>query len=76
MELIKLIEDLALREQEYEAASKEEAQARNRRTDCLNRLNAAQKAVDKAVDDMRKKAQVGSDWQAGRVTRHLEVKVQ
>lgn len=72
-DITKAIDALALCEAEYEAARSEAAHARNRETDALNRLNAAQKAVDKAIDARRSKSPLGSDWKSGRVTRHVEV---
>lgn len=70
-ELKKAMDEMAAAEATYEAARKDAAYARNRETDALNRLNAAQKAVDKAIDAIRSQSSPGSDWRAGKVTRFV-----
>jgi hypothetical protein len=46
----------------YREAAGIAAIARNKETDALNALNAAQAAFDKAVESMRRSAARGSDW--------------
>lgn len=60
------IEDCAARvraaEDAYREATGIAAIARNKETDALNALNAAQAKFDKAVEHMRKTSPRGSDW--------------
>lgn len=46
----------------YESAKAAEMQASSEATDALNRLNAAQRAFDDAVADLKKSSPVGTDW--------------
>lgn len=46
----------------WEEAKQEAAFASSRETDCLNRLNQAQKALSKALADFQAKAPYQSDW--------------
>ena len=47
---------------DWRRASSEAQQARNRETDCLNRVNQAQKAVDALVSKVRTHSPRDSDW--------------
>lgn len=49
---------------DLEKASAATAQARSAETGCLNRLNAAQKALDEAIAKLRQEAHRDSDWRA------------
>jgi len=48
---------------ELVASMKAEELARSARTDCLNRANRAQKALDEELTKLRLDAPHGSDWQ-------------
>lgn len=62
------IEDLLKAQREaalaYEAAEQRESLACSECTDALNRLNAAQRAVDAALAEIRKTAPHRSDWRS------------
>jgi hypothetical protein len=46
----------------YDSAHQEASFARSRECDALNQFNAAQKAIDAALDEHRKKSPRDSDW--------------
>jgi hypothetical protein len=69
--LDELVKDLQLAKESYESAQQRERFARNETTSCLNRLNAAQKAVDARMQTLRKHAPRDSDW--ARETRSSHV---
>lgn len=50
------------------SAEQAESLARRTATDAHNRLNAAQRAVDMRVAEMKKAAPAGSDWSKTTVT--------
>jgi hypothetical protein len=58
-----LVSDLADAAKAREEAERAESLARSVSTDALNRLNAAQRAFDAAVAEMKKKAPRDSNWQ-------------
>lgn len=45
-------------------AEKKESFARSDRNNCINRLNEAQKALDAAIEKLRKDAPQSSDWKS------------
>lgn len=57
-----LFEELAKAHDAYTQAEKEESVARGVRTEALNRLNRAQKAVDESMEQLRKDAPRETDW--------------
>ena len=57
-----LFKELELATQEHNEAERAESQARSVLTAAVNRLNAAQKAIDKAMADTRAKAPWNTDW--------------
>lgn len=59
----KLIDELNDARGRYESAKIEESTARGNATTALNRLNAAQRAVDGAIEQVKKQAPRDSDWQ-------------
>lgn len=46
----------------HSEAESQESAARSKLTDAVNRLNAAQKALDKAMEELRGKAPWNTDW--------------
>lgn len=58
----KLIAELKEAQEDYEKARHAESIARSRRTEALNKLNQAQREIDKAVEDLKKMAPGESDW--------------
>lgn len=60
--LEKLFEELDLAEETYRVALEREREARGRASDALNKLNLAQKEVDKRIAEMKAKAPRDSEW--------------
>lgn len=58
----KLIADLTAAQEDYEKAVQAASFARSRETDALNKLNDAQREVDKALEALKKLAPSGSNW--------------
>ena len=58
----------------YDAATREIDAARRIQTDCLNKLNQAQKSVDGLMADIRKSG--SGDWESQRRQRHVETKLE
>ena len=61
-DLAKLQADLASALGAHDDAKQEESSARSRETAALNNLNAAQKALDAAMDKMRQRADMSTEW--------------
>lgn len=49
-------------QEEFRLADVAESLARNRRSEALNRLNAAQKKLDGLMAEIRKSAPAGTEW--------------
>lgn len=64
--MIKLFEELRMAMDQHESATRQADIARGEQTDALNRLNKAQQAIDKAVDEARKNAPRDTDWKRER----------
>ena len=60
--LSKLQTELASALQEHEDAKQAVSNVRSRETRALNKLNAAQKALDVAMDKMRQHADMSTEW--------------
>lgn len=58
----KLLDELAEATENLHHAARRASLARAEETDATNRLNAAQKAVDAQMAELRAKAPRGSDW--------------
>jgi hypothetical protein len=69
-EQVKTLVDLAEAVEEarfaYDEAKRQASYARNDECGALNRLNAAQKAFDAAVEELRQKSPRDSDWRRDR----------
>ena len=61
-DLAALKDDLSIAMADYEEAGRQESQARSRATDSLNKLNTAQKELDAAMDKIRERADMQTDW--------------
>lgn len=70
----KLLQELADAETNYHAEKSNAVTARAAETAACNRLNEAQKAIDKALADKIKAAPFGSEW-GGRDSRRRECEV-
>jgi len=64
-QVAKLAADLALATEEHESASRAAEVARHNETTALNRLNAAQKAMDEFHAALRAGAPYQSEWKRG-----------
>lgn len=62
MDYNKLLDDVATAQAKHGNAVEHVRIARSEETAALNRLNEAQKALDKALADLRKGAAHDSDW--------------
>lgn len=60
--MVAAIEGLIEARKEWEAAAKEASRTRGYETNCLNRLNLAQRAVDKITETLKKDAPRDTDW--------------
>ncbi len=57
-----LVKELMQAQSCLDSASKEVQNARHKETAAINRLNTAQKALDKAISELRKNSPSQSDW--------------
>lgn len=57
-----MLKALKTAQEDYEEAKGRAEYARREETNCLNRLNEAQKAFDEAVSALKLDAPYGSDW--------------
>jgi hypothetical protein len=64
--LADLEKSLVTTTERYRSAENRAATARREETDALNSMNAAQKALDARLAEMRKTAPRGSDWNSCR----------
>ena len=55
---------------EYAEASRVSADARNRATDALNRLNIAQRAITDMMVELKKSSPRESDWRRDEIVRY------
>jgi hypothetical protein len=62
MEKIDIWQEYSAAKKAFEEAQRETSQMRSRETDALNRLNQAQKAIRKFMDEQLKNAPRESDW--------------
>lgn len=57
-----LVEEVEKATSAHVTAEKAESEARSRTTSTTNRLNVAQKELDKAMEVLKKSAPRGTDW--------------
>lgn len=73
IDMVALVDELSAASSEFTLASEQEELARVRVLDCLNRLNKAQRAVDDAMDLLRSRSSVRTDWGLERLAQTMEV---
>ena len=64
-----LVEAVRLSSVALDSCRKEESFASHNTTAALNRLNSAQNAVDKAIDELKSDAERDSNWGSSKVKR-------
>lgn len=60
--LNELYQDYEQEKRGYEDAAEHEAMARQKTTAAMNRMNAAQKAIDDAITELKRHAPQQSNW--------------
>lgn len=67
MSLAELEIELKKAVEAHESACAEYQRASNAKTDTMNRVNRAQKAIDEAINELQSEAPYATDWHSKRI---------